>query len=82
MINHEIQIARNDPILSKVYQYTKKGWPYQVPESLKPYQTRRNELTVEGGCVLWGMRVIIPKKLQETMLSELHRHHPTQECQG
>ena len=30
--NHEIQVAtRTDPILSKVYQYTKKGWPNQVP---------------------------------------------------
>jgi hypothetical protein len=75
--NHEIQVAtRTDPILSKVYQYTRKGWPSQVPESLKPYQTRSQELTVEGGCVLWGMRVIIPKKLQETILSELHRDHP------
>ena len=73
MTNHEIQLAtRTDPILSKVYQYTKEGWPNQVPESLKPYQTRNKELTVEGRCVFRGMRVIIPKKLQEKMLSELH----------
>ena len=31
-----------------MYQYTKKGWSNQVPEPLKPYQTRSKELTVEG----------------------------------
>ena len=31
---------------------------------------------MEGGCVIWGKLVIIPKKLPEKMLSELHRDHP------
>ena len=53
----EVQGAtRNDPILSKVYQFTKKGWPDKASEVLKPYQSRANELTVEGGCILWGIK--------------------------
>ena len=26
-----------DPILSKVLRYTKRGWPTEVPDTLKPY---------------------------------------------
>ena len=30
---------------------------------------------MEGDCLLWGIRVIVPKKLQEDVLKELHRDH-------
>lgn len=59
-----------------VVQFTKKGWPNQIPESLKPYYNWRLELCVEGDCFLWGTRVIIPRRLQPRILSELHRGHP------
>ena len=70
--------TRTDPILSKVLHYTKQGWPrtQQSTEALKPFRQRSQELTVEGGCLLWGMRVVIPKKLQGQILQELHRDHP------
>ena len=35
----------------------------------------RNELTVHQGCILWGMRVVIPSKLQERVLDQLHDSH-------
>ena len=38
--------------------------------------SRRDELSTEAGCLLWGTRVIIPSKLRETVLSELHQGHP------
>ena len=41
------QATRTDPELSKVLEYTRYGWPKQVPEALKPFETRRLELTVE-----------------------------------
>lgn len=53
-----------------------EGWPEDTSEALKPYRTRKDELTVEGECLLWGIRVIVPKKLQPRMLEELHRDHP------
>ena len=68
--------TQSDPILKQVYQYTTKGWPNGIPDTLKPYHTRQSELTVEGGCLLWGMRVIIPQSLQQALLQELHRDHP------
>ena len=68
--------TRSDRILSKVYQYTRNGWPEEVSEHVKPYSNRRNELMMEEGCVLWGFRVIIPNKLRDRILVELHRDHP------
>ena len=69
------QATRVDPILSKVRRFTKSGWPHQVNECIKPYWYRRNEITIEGDCLMWGIRVIVPKKLQEDVLKELHRDH-------
>ena len=60
----EIQKAsRNDPVLSKVFRYTKIGWLKQVEDELKPYWNHHNELCIEGGCLMLGVRVIIPQKL-------------------
>ena len=70
------KVTRQDPILSKVVTFTRNGWPSIVPENLKPYWTRRNELTVEGDCLMWGIRVVVPAKLQEHVLQELHKEHP------
>ena len=55
--------TRNDPVLSKVIDYTTRGWPDQISESFKPYKTRASELSIEADCLLWGMRVVIPPNL-------------------
>ena len=65
----------SDPMLSKVFRYVRDKWPGVTPESLRPFSDRRNELTVEEGCILWGFRVVIPKKLREKLLQELHKDH-------
>ena len=57
------RLTKSDPCLSKVLQYTRQGWPSTVPEQLKPYKQRANEITIEGNCLLWGIRVLIPEKL-------------------
>ena len=46
--------TRKDPILSKVLLAVKNGWPETVPAELIPYFHRRDELTVEQDCLLWG----------------------------
>ena len=66
------QATRKDPLLSKVWWFTKSGWPQEVKECLKPYWNRRHELTIEGDCLMWGLRVVVPKKLQQNVLNELH----------
>ena len=58
-----------------VMLFTRSGWPLEVSPEVKPFYHRRNELTVEGNCLLWGTRVVVPMKLQGTVLQELHRDH-------
>ena len=67
--------TRQDSILAKVLIYIKHGWPTEVPEHLKPYWSRRTEITVEDDCLMWGICVIVPKKLQKAVLQELHQTH-------
>ena len=62
-----------DPVLGRVLRYTRAGWPQEVKEELKPFSNRRKELSVEEGCILWGMRVVVPTKLLKQVLSELHQ---------
>ncbi len=68
--------SRRDPIISKVMHYTRQGWPQTFSLSLKHFSHRRDEFTVEGDCLLWGTRVVIPLQLQEAVLKELHQGHP------
>ena len=55
--------------------FTRRGWPTTVPPDLKPFSDRRHELTVEGNCLLWGARVVVPTKLQQRIIADLHRDH-------
>ncbi len=68
----------SDPVLSEVYKSVLKGWKVHQgsEESLKPYWTRKDELSIQGGCILWGSRVLIPDKLRGRVLQELHDVHP------
>ena len=71
------QTARN-PVLAKALAMTQNGSTvhlYTTPE-LKPFFLRKDELSVEQGCLMWGPRTIIPPSLQEQILSELHKAHP------
>ena len=74
--HHLRQCTEGDHILSKVLQYTQNGWPKQLDPELKAFCNRQQELTVEAGCLLWGVRVVIPKKLRTAVLEELHTGHP------
>lgn len=67
--------TREDPVLSKVVSYLKSGWPLKLHDLVKPYFSCRDELSLEEGCVLWGIRVIVPMKLQSLVLTMLHEEH-------
>ena len=53
------QWTARDPVLSRVLQFTLQGWSSSVDDYLFPYFRRKDELSVQDGC-LWGLRVIIP----------------------
>ena len=57
-------------------RYTRYGWPGTVHHQLKPFFNRKTELTIEGKCLMWGIRVVIPQKYQREVLNELHKDHP------
>ena len=70
--------TKGDPILSRVFDHVMRGdmsHVAQAPPELQPYLSRVKELTVTAGCLLWGMHVIIPQKLREPVLRELHSGH-------
>ena len=58
-------------------KYVQQGWPnYNSDEALKPYFSRKDELSVQDGCLLWGNRVVIPPKERTRVVEELHETHP------
>ena len=66
-----------DPSLSQVLQYTLEGWPQKgVSDNLKIFYQRRDQLSTDQGCLLWGTRVIVPEVWQGRLLNELHYTHP------
>ena len=72
----DIRSTRCDPTLCKVYRYVLDGWPSHVPDELKRYKNRETELSTENGCLMWGIRVIIPQTLHSQVLKSLHANHP------
>ena len=65
-----------DPTLARVRQYILKGWPTtQLGEEFKPFKSRKSELTVLNGCIIWRARVIVPTNGQKSVLEELHEAH-------
>lgn len=68
-----------DPTLSRVLKYLLTGWPsakVTKDDSLYPFASRRDELSILDGCILWGNRLIIPHQGQASILEELHHGHP------
>ena len=49
------QATRREQVLAQVLKYTLTGWPnYVTDEELKPYFTRKHELSTEQGCLPFG----------------------------
>ena len=68
--------TQRDPLLSEVLQYLQNGWPASANAELKPYWTKRTELTSHAGCILWAGRVIVPPPGRTQVLLDLHSGHP------
>ena len=69
--------TRRDPVLSRVLHWILDGWsenPGPHP-GWRHYTEKKEELTVQSGCVLWGSRVVVPPKLRQLVLDMLHETH-------
>ena len=67
--------TQKDPVLAQVYEMSSKGWPHCRDPTLQPYFVRKDEITLQSGCLVWGIRVIVPPKLRPQVLQELHQGH-------
>jgi len=74
---HIKEWTERDPILSQLLRFISEGWPTKNnSEELNSYFTKRSELNVEDGCVLWGAKVVVPPQGRSKILTELHEAHP------
>lgn len=76
MVSKVANWTARDPIMSAVANFVLNGWPPQLSEEFQDYDKRREELSLQDGCLLWGSRVIIPPPGRDKILQELHEGHP------
>jgi hypothetical protein len=76
-VRNQIQIeTRKDKTLALVHDFVLNGWPQAYKNGeLAPYYARRDELTVSQGCLMCGIRVVIPTKLCSQVLDQIHEGH-------
>ena len=72
---HVRKATQRDSTLAQVYEHVMKGWHENKDPNLQPFYSRRNELTVHQGCIMWGSRVVIPTRLRSEVLQVLHESH-------
>lgn len=71
--------TRSDSTLSQVMEMATTGRFPQIHDPknvLAPYINRKNELSSQQDCLMWGCVVVIPPKLRFRVLKELHIRHP------
>ena len=76
---HAAQIrswTNKDPLLSRVWENVRRGWPTATEAAMGPYQIRAQELSVQDGCLLWGSHVVVPPQGRELVIKLLHECHP------
>ena len=72
----QLQIKKSTQTLKTVVL---GGWPEQrdeVPVCIREYFAFRDEITVQDGTLYKGMRVIVPKSMQNSLKSSRYRSLP------
>ncbi|XP_018403221.1 PREDICTED: uncharacterized protein LOC108780125 [Cyphomyrmex costatus] len=69
--------TKKDKMLKKVLYFAYNEWPNTNDPAIidNAIFMKKDELTVEKGCILWGYRVLVPESLREIILRELHASH-------
>ena len=68
--------TQKDPVLARVLEFVRQGWPEKVDQDLSQFFAKRDELSVHEGCIVWGTRVVVPPQGHEMVMHELHEGHP------
>ena len=67
--------SSKDPVLTTVMRYMKDGWPLSMAEEVHHFKKLADSLLTEGGCLLYGARIVIPRRIQSQILTLLHLGH-------
>ena len=63
LTSHQVAAAtKENPLLSQAFCYVQSSWSTEVAQDLLPHWNHRTEFTIKQGCLLWGIRVVIPQK--------------------
>ena len=74
-----------DDVCRQVMRYCAEGRPshLSLPSVLRPYWQVQNELTIQNGLLLKGVRLVIPTCMRLAMLDKLHEgHHGVVRCRS
>ena len=76
---HRIRLATQaDDYLAILKHIIQQGWPKtvkEVPQEIQKYWTFHEELTIEDGLILKGTCFVIPDKMREDILKQIHEGH-------
>ncbi len=71
--------VQKDVTCQQLSDMIRNGWPAtskELPYSLPPFFSMRDELTIQDDLLLRGERFIIPPVLQKLYVGQLHQGHP------
>lgn len=64
-----------DEFLKQVICFLQNGWPKKLDKKFKDVYSHHQDLELLNGCLLFQDRVVIPGRLQSSVLKLLHRNH-------
>jgi len=69
--------TRKDKVLNEIVKFVLTEWPNssELQREAKSFYDKRYELTVDLGCLFWGLRACIPVNMRSLILKELHASH-------
>lgn len=72
------QLAEQDGEYQQLKHYIEVGFPQkrnQLPTKCQRYWNVRNQLSIDDGLIVFGCRLLIPVKLRQSALLQLHAAH-------
>ena len=68
---------RQDDVCRLLVKYCRQGWPdrNKLTDSMRPYFSVANELSIEKGMLLRGCRIVFPTSMRRDILDRLHTGH-------
>ncbi|CAH8503289.1 unnamed protein product [Dicrocoelium dendriticum] len=69
-------VTAKDKILLQLMGFVQSSWPNVILSTeLRPFLHRRGSLSVLDNCLIFGDRVVVPRKLRKRTLQQFHSGH-------